>query len=238
MTAEMVFLWEPEGECSDTCVKLGEWLGRARSDAEGALHAIAQLNKPEHSQNHSLFLTALKKYVEDTCLAIKEMDNILKRHGSSLDILIFEIPNTNRADDMSWRNLIGRRDVIAHNLLTIDNKRVYDEAVRDFTRLHQLLSKISFVPYKTDTNGGGVHVGFNPDGLKDLVPHKGDEPWTIGQSLIFISEHKQQGLVSFRVGRADSGGNMLSTLVMSSSFGGIFNIRLEAFRKSAVDPIS
>ena len=46
--------------------------------------------------------------------------------------------------------LIGRRDVIAHGLLTVDDERVYREAERDFGLLVELISRVYFVPIKTD----------------------------------------------------------------------------------------
>ena len=92
-------------------------------------------------------MAALKKYVEDTCEAIKQVDNELKGNGSSLETLLFEIPGESD-NQVSWRNLIGRRDVIAHRLLTVDDERVYREAERDFCLLVELISRVYFVPIK------------------------------------------------------------------------------------------
>ena len=78
------------------------------------------------------------------------IDNTLKDNGSSLESLLFEIPDEGSEDEVTWRSLVARRDVIAHRSLTVDNKRVHQEAQRDFDCLHQLPSKINFVPTKTD----------------------------------------------------------------------------------------
>ena len=93
-------------------------------------------------------MTALKKYVEDTCAALKEVDNTLEKNNSSLSQLFYEIPQGTSESELSWRSLIGRRDVIAHQLLTVNGERVYYEAKRDFDSLYQLLTRIYFSPIK------------------------------------------------------------------------------------------
>ncbi len=205
---------DPQQRPSKLCQGLSSWLGKAVENAGEALRAIVLIQ--ESDLDRKLRLTALKKYVEDTGEAIKTIDNKLKKHGSSLVTLIFEIPETGE-EDMSWRNLIGRRDVIAHKLLNINDERVYSEAVRDFKRLHLLLTKIHFYPYKI-SSANAMKVRFPPEQLKSLIPHTRG-PLTIGQSLILIVEHEHEGLFSARLGWNDDD-ERLSGVVVQYSYKG------------------
>ena len=201
---ESQIIWQlrPDQEISDTCIQLEEFMSSAARNARSALDVIDRMRGLGNLQDRDL-LTALKKYVEDACEAVKVVDNKLKDNGSSLESLLGEIPNETLDGEVSWRNLIGRRDVIAHRLLTVDDNKVYREAVRDFGSLHQLLSKTYFVPVKTDW---ASDRGFSPlvktDALRNLAPSKANTIPSIGQSLIFVCEDKQEGFLSFRVGRS------------------------------------
>lgn len=197
-------------EISHTCVHLEEFMSSAARNCKKALRVIARMHNSGKRKDPDL-LTALKKYVEDTCEAIKKVDSTLGRNRSSLTSLIYEIPNKTSGDDVSWRNLIARRDVIAHRLLTVDDERVYHEAERDFGSLDELLSKVYFVPVKTDLGKG---EGFSPllraDALRNLAPSLHGRTPNLGESLIFVCEDKVDGFLSFRLGRTDSNKVLLS----------------------------
>ena len=145
--------------------------------------------------------TALRKYVEDTCQAIKEVDIELQARGSGLAELLFEFPNRSSNDEATWRNLIGRRDVIAHQILTVDDQRVYDETKRDFHLLHQLLSRVFFTPVITDIAN---NLGFSPQIKRELfdglTPMQAGETPQIGASLTFICDDQTLGFVAIRMG--------------------------------------
>ena len=197
-------------EISHTCVHLEEFMSSAARNCKNALRVIARMHNSGKRRDPDL-LTALKKYVEDTCGAIKEVDSTLDRNRSSLISLIYEIPDKTSEDDVSWRNLIARRDVIAHRLLTVDDERVHREVERDFGSLDELLSKIYFVPVKTDL---GKDEGFSPllraDALRNLAPSLHGRTPSLGESLIFVCEDKVDGFLSFRLGRTDSNKILLS----------------------------
>ena len=80
-------------------------MASAARNCKSALRVIARLHGSDALKDPDL-LTALKKYVEDTCEAIKEVDNTLKRNKSSLTSLLFEIPDKTAGHEASWRNLI------------------------------------------------------------------------------------------------------------------------------------
>ena len=186
---------------SETCVHAEEIMLSGARSCRKALDLMARMEPSDHSQDLDL-VTALRKYVEDTCEAIKQVDNALERKGSGLATLLFEIPNSLQGE-MSWRDLIGRRDVMAHQLLTVDDQKVYREAQRDFGSLHALLTRVYFVPAKTNLEGG---QGFGPllkgSVLKRLSPSEPGRPPTIGQSLVFVCEDERLGFVGFRIGRS------------------------------------
>ena len=107
-------------------------------------------------------------------------------------------------DTTTWKELIGRRDAIAHKILTIDNDRVRDEADQDFRTLHSLLRNISFVPKMTDiTNGRGIEVSLRVDELHRLPAITPQSNVTaIGASLILVHDDFQLGLQTLRLARS------------------------------------
>ena len=190
----------PEEELSETCIHLEEFLSSAARNSRNALRLMDRMRSSgDPNTDH---LTALKKYVEDTCEAIKVVDNTLRGHGSSLDSLLFEVPREGSEDELTWRSLIGRRDVIAHDLLAVDDNQVHREASRDFNSLNQLLSRVYFVPAKTDWESD---EGFTPlikaDAWRSLAPSAQGQTPHIGEALVFICEDKKEGFLSFRIGR-------------------------------------
>ena len=189
-------------EISDTCIHLEEFIASAARNAEKALLVIDRIDAANALRDGDL-LTALKKYVEDTCEAIKVVDNELKGKGASLESLLSELPDKTGSNSVSWRGLIARRDVIAHKLLTVDDEQVYREAVQDFGVLHQMLSSMYFVPVKTDwASNRGFSPRIKPDAIKRLAPLKAGTTPRIGQSLIFICEDEQEGFLTFRLSRS------------------------------------
>ena len=149
-------------------------------------------------------LTALKKYVEDTCEAISQIDNRLKQEESSLAQVLFEIPEASQGE-VSWRELIGRRIVLAHRLLTIDDERIYREARRDFGVLFELLSRVYFVPVKTDWDAGKWSSPIlKVDVMHRLAPSTDGRTPEIGSSLVFICEDSKRGFLTFRMGRSEN----------------------------------
>ena len=79
-------------------------MSSAARNAKSALDVIYRMRGLSTLQDRDL-LTALKKYVEDTCQAIKDVDNSLKNRQSSLADLLPEIPHETAADEVSWRSL-------------------------------------------------------------------------------------------------------------------------------------
>ena len=205
LIAKSQVFWQigPDEKISQICIQLEEFIACAARNARAALRVMDRMHSSDSLRDND-FLTALKKYVEDTCEAIRTVDNVLKKNASSFDSLLFEVPSETRNADMSWRNLIARRNVIAHRLLTVDNKRVYQEAVRDFGVLHQLLSRIHFAPVRTDwASGLGCTPAIRGDAFRELIPSKANKTPSIGESLIFVCKDEQLGFLSFRIGRSE-----------------------------------
>ena len=147
---------------AEPCVEMSEFVSAA---SRSAVAAVEVLDRPNTEDDPHL-VTALKKYVEDTGQALKEVDNRLKKLHSGLNELFPEIP--------SWKALIRRRDVIAHKILTLDNDKVRKEADRDFRALCQLLPNIHFAPTVTDLEQGiGPEVVFRSNQIRKLAPSEG-----------------------------------------------------------------
>ena len=214
-------------EISDTCIHLEEFMSSAARNCRNALQVIDRMDGS--SLKDPDLLTALKKYVEDTSEAIKEVDSTLDRSKSSLTSLIFEIPNETSEHELSWRNLIARRIIIAHKLLTIDDEKVYCEAKRDFGSLNQLLSKIYFVPVKTNFDAGeGFHPLLRADALKNLAPSTHGKTPKIGEALIFICEDKTNGFLTFRLGRTEDNKVLMSASAPCSIPFSLHSVKVES----------
>ena len=199
LVSEGQIIWSigADQEVSKPCLHAEEFMSSAARNCRRANSVIARMRQGKAREDLDL-MTALKKYVEDACAAIKEVDDELKRNGSSLDKLLFEIPGEATDDQMSWRNLIGRRDVIAHQLLTIDDDRVYREAERDFGLLEQFISRVYF------GSGRGTQPLFRTEILDNLARiRRGDRP-RIGNSIVFVFDDVVDGLVWVRMGVSET----------------------------------
>lgn len=186
---------------SETCIHAEETMASGARSCRRALNVLARIQRTRGAQDADL-ATALKKYVQDTCEAIKQVDNALRKKGSDLATLLFEIPDRSQGE-MSWRNLIGRRDVIAHQLLTVDDQRVQREAQRDFNSLHQLLSRVHFALVKSNLEAGRTFLPmFRGDAVQRLSPGESGSKPTTGQGLIFVFEDEKRGFLAFRLGRS------------------------------------
>lgn len=185
---------------SETCLHAEEVMASGARSCRGALDLMARMDRTKGEPDPDL-ATALRKYVQDTCEAIKQVEGALKKKGSELATLLIEIPDRSH-DEMSWRDLVGRRDVMAHNLLTVDDRRVRREAQRDFGRLYEMLSRVYFVPVKSDFDAGR-YVGptIRGDALGRLSPAEPGSKVAIGQGLVFIYEDERRGFVVLRLGR-------------------------------------
>ena len=205
LVAQGQIIWAigPDQVLSGTCIRAEEFMLSAARSSRRARGIMARMMRGEGRKDADL-MTALKKYVEDTCGAIKEVDNVLKRKGSSLETLLFEIPGQS-ADQVSWRNLIGRRDVIAHQLLTVDDEMVYREAERDFGSLEELISRVYFGPITTDFRAGrGAQPLLRLEVLDKLTPAVAGERLRIGTSIVFVFEDLVDGFVCLRMGRTEA----------------------------------
>ena len=205
MVRESVIIWQirPDQEMSETCIHLNEFMSSAARDCKSALRVIDRIDSAGDPRDPDL-LTALKKYVEDVGEAIKEVDNTLRSNKADLAALFFEIPNKTGEDEASWRDLIGRRVVIAHRLLTVDDEQVYREAVRDFGSLHQLLSRIYFAPIKSDLASNEIpSPALKTEVMNSLIPATHGQTPRIGETVVFIFEDKREGFWPFRLGRTE-----------------------------------
>ena len=178
-----------------------EFIAAASRSAVAGVKVLDRLNTEDDPD----LVAALKRYVEDTGQALKEVDNRLKALHSGLNELFPEIS--------SWKDLISRRDVIAHKILTLDDDKVRKEADRDFRALCKLLSNIHFAPAVIDLEQGiGPEVAIRANQLRDLAPSEaGQEAFVLGGTLVVVCLDARKGIVTFRLGRSPDNKVLLAT---------------------------
>ena len=210
---------------SETCIHAEEVMASGARSCRAALDPLARMDRTRGARDPDL-ATALRKYVQDTCEAIKQVDKALEKKGSGLATLLFEIPDRSQVE-MSWRDLVGRRDVMAHNLLTVDDRRVQREAQRDFGRLYEMLSRVYFVPVKSDFDAGR-YVGstIRGDALRRLSPAELGSKVATGQGLVFIYDDERHGFVAYRWGRG------ANNEILISAPPGLHRISISHFKRA------
>jgi len=181
---------------SETCIHAEEMMSCAARNCRDALDFIARM---ERAQDRDLS-AALGTYVQNTCEAMKQVDNALEKKRTNLAKLLFEVPGGS-SDDMSWRNLIARQEVMAHKLLTLDDEGIQSEVRRDLGALYELLSRVYFVPVETRLEDGrGFRPRIEVGAMRQLQPCEPGTKPVIGRSLIFIFEDEADGFSAFRLG--------------------------------------
>ena len=190
--AVVVFPVSASRPIAEPCVEMYEFISAASRSAVAGVEVLDRLN----TEDDPHLVAALKKYVEDTGQALKEVDNRLKKLHSGLNDLFREIS--------SWRELISRRDVIAHKILTLDDDKVRKEADRDFRALCQLLPNINFAPTVIDLEQGiGPEVAIRAGLHRELAPSEaGQEAFVLGGALVVVCLDARKGIVTFRLGRS------------------------------------
>ena len=197
--AEVVFTILETSEVSQLCVECMEYMASAARNAAAAVDVLERLYEADDPH----LVTALKKYVEDTGEALKKVDNLLGRSSTSLAALFPELPSGDTLAT-TWRELIGRRDVIAHKILSVDDARVRKEAARDFMTLHSLLRNIHFVPTTTDMDRGhGFPFMMRAEVMRRLpTVEAGSNASELGTAVIFVFEDIQHGPQTLRCARS------------------------------------
>ena len=187
-------------EESQTCVQSQELILIAARNCRYALDLLSSMDGPDNCH----LVTALKKYVEDSCEAIKQIDDLLKNKGTSLETILVEIPGKSKDGRMSWRSIVGLRDVLAHNLLTLDTVRFFQEASQHCAPLYDLLVRVYFNPIKSNTTTESL-VGplIKTEAMMKLAPYGDDEEQVpeIAKTLVCICEDRSGDFLFFRVGR-------------------------------------
>lgn len=92
--------------------------------------------------------------------------------------------------------------MIAHQILTLDDGRLWEEAERDFRGLCQLLSNIHFASAIIDLEQDiGPEVIVRSNLQRDLVPSEAGQPFELGGALAIVCLDARKGIVAFRFGR-------------------------------------
>lgn len=99
--------------------------------AAGAIDIVSQ---PRTEANPHL-PAALKNYAYEVAESLRQVEDLLRKAGTSLDELFDEYPE--------WKDLRGLRTLLAHHLLQIDSRRLMKEVGESFPKLLDFLSRIS-----------------------------------------------------------------------------------------------
>ncbi len=186
---------------AEPCVEMSEFMFAAARSAVAGVEVLDRLN----TEDDPHLVAALERYIEVTGQALKEVDSRLKKLHSGLNEMFPEIS--------LWKSLIGRRNVIAHRILTLDDNRIREEADRDFRALCQLLSNIHFAPTLIDIEQGiGPEVCVRSDLLRQLAASEaGQEGFVPGGAMVIVCLDARKGIVAFRFGRGPDNQALLAT---------------------------
>ena len=218
--AVVVFPASTSRPIAEPCVEMYEFISAAARSAVAGVEVLDRLV----GEDDPHLVAALKRYVEETGQALKEVDNRLKALHSGLNELFPEFS--------SWKELISRRDVIAHKILTLDDDMVREEADRDFRALCLLLSNIHFAPAVIDLEQGiGPEVAIRGNLLRELAPSEaGQEAFVLGGALVVVCLDVRKGIVTFRLGRSPH-----NTVVLAVSHPGEYTFTFSKLNPSIGD---
>ena len=128
---------------NDDLMRATVWLERAKENIHNALLCRSRMVDGGAPLSDPDLCWALAKYVENTEESVKQLDNIT--HGLLLAELT-EIPFSDPDANLTWKNLKGMRERLAHRFWEIDHDVVLDTVMNDFPLLDDLFDCLYIVP--------------------------------------------------------------------------------------------
>ena len=178
---------------AEPCVEMSEFIAAAARSAVNAVEVLDRLN----TEDDPHLVAALKRYVEDTGQALKEVDNRLKKlHSGSeravpRDSIVEKSHSSSRCD--RTQNTHSRRRQRSGRKRTVTTGK-----------LCQLLSNIHFAPTIIDLEQGvGPKVRYSLQfSCERLAPSAaGQDGFVPGGALVIVCLDARKGIVTFRLGR-------------------------------------
>ena len=209
---------------AEPCVEMYEFISAAARSAVAGVEVLDRLNGKDDPH----LVAALKRYVEETGQALKEVDNRLKALHSGLNELFPEFS--------SWKELISRRDVIAHGILTLD---VFTGSVRKQIGtsgrfVNSCLTSTSPLRSRISNKASAQRLQIRGKLLRELEPSEaGQEAFVLGGALVVVCLDARKGIVAFRLGRSPH-----NTVVLAVSHPGEYTFTFSKLNPSAGDVLA
>lgn len=175
------------------------WLERAQTSIHHALLCRNRMMDSGAPLADRDLCWALAKYVENTEESVKQLDNITHR---LLLAELIEIPLSGPDANLTWKNLKGMRERLAHRFWEIDNRVVLDAVMHDFPLLDALFDSLHIVPepfnIRTDQTADFI---VSTEWIRKIRYARGPEdPLLPGNSFIAAAYDRDFGWNMFRVG--------------------------------------
>lgn len=150
-------------------------------NASRAITLSKKVQFDDMNESNDLFWS-LVKYVENVQDCTLQLDNMKRSILEALD----EIPiRSEQGEDLTWKNMINMRVILAHKSWDIDNDILWGTVVSDFPVLNRLLSRLVFD--ESAENPNSPTFSFLVKRFLDLpLSQPGDES-LLGNYLVLVS---------------------------------------------------
>ena len=144
---------------------------------------------------------ALVKHVENAQEAVSSLDAI---SGKKLFPILVELPLKAENDELSWRGLIGMRQVLVHKPWAVDHAVVWRTATEEFPALLTLIESTTIDVEPTDVeNGRGPTIDVSARKLISGAKTVPGDKMALTGSQVLVFRDVTHGLGALHVGLAE-----------------------------------
>ncbi len=169
------------------------------SHTQNALDLTSRLSIDDMNEQNDLYW-ALVKYIENVQESIKQIDGV----SSSVLRVLDEIPLEAKSNaDISWKGFKGMRDVLAHQVDSINPEIVWKVATVELPTLNLLLSNLRM---KEGYWHASVEMGiqFRTDDLLTLPSFAIEGRFVPGNAIVVLYFDDNGQAQCYRIGYTDS----------------------------------
>ena len=161
-------------------MKVHTWLERMTINVARATNLSSRLSFTDMNESNDLFW-ALAKYTENVQECAKKLDCLNHNVLEALE----EVPlKSDRGEDLTWKNMKGMRDIIAHRFWGIDQRVLWETTTKEFLVLRTLLSRLTIGATPADQDS--VILRFPAHKIIDLPTSPPGDENRIGNCLIMM----------------------------------------------------
>ena len=188
-------------------VKIKERWSQLRSYVEDAINLSRRMSTQGDLREDHDFRWGLVKHVENAQETVQALD---KASGYRLLSVLVELPLEADGDDLSWKGLIGMRNVLAHQPWALDHAVVWRTVTEEFPILLAVIDATTIEVEPSD-----VENGRQPKIMVDVATLMAGTGTTIGGKMsptgsqILVFRDLTHGLGALHVGRSDDGTSRL-----------------------------